>query len=394
MAALKPQDAHYQNVEDICTHLGDEYAQYMGAIIPPIFQNSLFVRSTPENGIPDSGFVYTRVSNPTIELPERKIAAMEGAEAAACFSSGMGAISAAIMHFIRKDCHVILPRTIYGPTRVFLTEYLAERFGVTHTFVHGSDVKEIEDAVRPETALIYLESPSSMLFQMQDIEEIAKIAKAHGIHTIIDNTYATPLHQNPLSYGIDLVCHTASKYMGGHSDIVAGVIAGAKTDIDSICHHERELFGACMDPHQAWLLTRGLRTMPIRLRQHGESGMKVARYLEQHPCVKQVFYPGLDSHPQRDLVKKYLRGTNGLISFIYDGTAEQATAFIYALKVFQFGCSWGGFESLVVPSSVGMSEEDADKVGLSPNIIRIHVGLENVETLIADLDQAFEASRR
>lgn len=394
MAALKPQDAHYQNPEDICTHLGDEYAKYMGAIVPPIFQNSLFVRSTPENGIDDAGYVYTRVSNPTIDLPERKIAAMEGAEAAACFSSGMGAISAAIMHYVKKDCHVILPRTIYGPTRVFLTEYLADKFGVTHTFVHGSDLEEIRSAIRPETALIYLESPSSMLFQMQDIEEIASIAKAHGIHTIIDNTYATPLHQNPIAHGIDLVCHTASKYMGGHSDIVAGVIAGSKEDIEAICNNERSLMGACMDPHQAWLLTRGLRTMPIRLRQHGESGLKVAEYLEQHPCVKQVFYPGLDSHPQRDLVKKYLRGTNGLISFIYDGTAEQATKFVYALKVFQFGCSWGGFESLVVPSSVGMSEEDAAKVGLSPNIIRIHVGLENVDTLIADLEQAFEISRK
>lgn len=292
MANLKPQDLQYKTKSDIVTHVGDEYAEFMGAIVPPIFQNSLFLKPTPYNGIPeDNEFVYTRVNNPTIDIAERKIAALECAEAAACFSSGMGAISAAIMHFVKKDCHIIAPHTIYGPTRTFITKYLAEKFGVTHTFVHGSDLEEIKAAIRPETTLIYLESPSSLVLYMQDIEEIAKIAKEHGIGTAIDNTYATPLHQNPYTYGIDLVCHTASKYMGGHSDIVAGVVAGSKEMIEQIAHEERELLGSCMDPHQAWLLIRGLRTMPVRVKAHGESGLKVAKWLEQQPCVKQVFYP-------------------------------------------------------------------------------------------------------
>ena len=395
MANLKPQDLQYKTKSDIVTHVGDEYAEFMGAIVPPIFQNSLFLKPTPYNGIPeDNEFVYTRVNNPTIDIAERKIAALECAEAAACFSSGMGAISAAIMHFVKKDCHIIAPHTIYGPTRTFITKYLAEKFGVTHTFVHGSDLEEIKAAIRPETTLIYLESPSSLVLYMQDIEEIAKIAKEHGIGTAIDNTYATPLHQNPYTYGIDLVCHTASKYMGGHSDIVAGVVAGSKEMIEQIAHEERELLGSCMDPHQAWLLIRGLRTMPVRVKAHGESGLKVAKWLEQQPCVKQVFYPGLDSHPQKELVDKYLKGgLNGLIGFVYDGTAEQAREFMYSLKMFQYGVSWGGFESLVAPGSVGLTDEEAAAIGMPANVIRIHVGLEDVDTLNADLAQAFEASK-
>ena len=395
MAVLKPQDEHYTKAQDICTHLGDEYAQFMGAIVPPIFQNSLFVKPTPKNGIPDSGFVYSRVSNPTMDIAERKIAALEGAEAAAVFSSGMGAISAAIMHFVKKDCHIVAPHTIYGPTRTFITKYLYEKFGVTHTFVHGVDPEEFRKAIRPETTLIYLESPSSLTLYMQDIEEVAKIAKEHGIGTVIDNTCATPLHQNPYKYGIDLICHTASKYMGGHSDIIAGVVAGSKENIEQIACNERELMGACMDPHQAWLLIRGLRTMPVRVKPHGESGLKVAKWLEQHPCVKQVFYPGLDSHPQKELVDKYLKGkTNGLMAFVYDGTAAQATEFVYSLKMFQFGVSWGGFESLCVMPTVGMSEEEAAAQDVPTNLIRLHVGLEDVDTLIADLEQAFEASKK
>ena len=396
MANLKPQDLQYKTKSDIVTHVGDEYAEFMGAIVPPIFQNSLFLKPTPYNGIPeDNEFVYTRVNNPTIDIAERKIAALECAEAAACFSSGMGAISAAIMHFVKKDCHIIAPHTIYGPTRTFITKYLAEKFGVTHTFVHGSDLEEIKAAIRPETTLIYLESPSSLVLYMQDIEEIAKIAKEHGIGTAIDNTYATPLHQNPYTYGIDLVCHTASKYMGGHSDIVAGVVAGSKEMIEQIAHEERELLGSCMDPHQAWLLIRGLRTMPVRVKAHGESGLKVAKWLDQQPCVKQVFYPGLDSHPQKELVDKYLKGgLNGLIGFVYDGTVEQAREFMYSLKMFQYGVSWGGFESLVAPGSVGLTDEEAAAIGMPANVIRIHVGLEDVDTLIADLAQAFEASKK
>ena len=294
MALLTEKDRQYKTPEDICAHVGDEYAEYHGAIVPPIFQNSLFLKPTESNGIGQGGHFYTRVSNPTIDIAERKIAALEGADGALCFSSGMGAMSAAALYFIKANCHVVMVGTAYGPMRGFICRYLAEKFGVTYTLVEGG-VEEIEAAIRPETTLIYLESPSSCVFAMQDIEAIAKIAKARGIGTVIDGTYATPIHQQPLKYGIDIVCHTASKYMGGHSDIVAGVLAARKEIIESMQRNERELIGSCMDPHQAWLMIRGIRTMPVRLKQHGKSGKKVAAWLEKHEkpfWLRYVLVPG------------------------------------------------------------------------------------------------------
>ena len=204
MAFLTEQDKQYVTPEDICAHVGDEYGKFMGAIVPPIFQNSLFVRPTDVNGVTQTEYAYTRVSNPTIDIAERKIAALEGGDGALCFSSGMGAISSAIMHFVSANCHVVLVATSYGCTLNFIKNYLHNKFGVTYTLVHGNSVEEIEQAIQPNTKLIYLESPSSLVFHMQDLEKIAALAKPRGIGTVIDNTYATPLHQQPLKYGIDI----------------------------------------------------------------------------------------------------------------------------------------------------------------------------------------------
>lgn len=385
MAFLTEKDRTYTTPEDICAHVGDEYAQFHGAIVPPIYQNSLFVQPTEVNGVTGSDYVYTRVANPTTDIAERKIAALEGADGALCFSSGMAAITSAILHFTRAGSHIVLVGTAYGPAMRFIRDYLAERFGVTHTLVVGNDLAEIEAAICEKTTLIYLESPSSGVFMMQDIAEVAKIAKKHGVGTVIDNTYATPLHQQPLRHGIDIVVHTASKYLGGHSDIIAGALAARREIVESIQSKERELVGAIMDPHQAWLLIRGIRTLPIRLRQHEKSGKKVAAFLERHPKVKRVFDPGSETYGQKELFDKYLSGTNGLISFVPCGSEADVEAFMGRLHVFQRGVSWGGFESLVTP--IGWSEE-AERYGVPKNLVRIHVGLEDVDTLIADLDAA------
>ena len=216
MAFLTEEDRRYTTPEDICAHVGDEYAKYMGAIVPPIFQNSLFVRPNEGNGIANSSYSYTRMANPTVDIAERKIAALEGGDGALCFSSGMGAISSAILHFVRANCHVVLVDTAYGCTLGFVKQYLRERFNVDYTLVNGSSVDEIAAAIRPDTRLIYLESPSSLVFRMQDLDAITAIARAKGIGTVIDNTYATPLYQQPLKHGVDIVAHTASKYLGGH----------------------------------------------------------------------------------------------------------------------------------------------------------------------------------
>ncbi len=379
MALLTEQDRKYVTPEDICAHLGDEYGKFAGAIVPPIFQNSLFVQPTEVNGVESSEYVYTRVSNPTTDIAERKIAALEGADGALCFPSGMSAISSAILHFVEAGCHIIMVDTAYGTTGGLVKGYLARKFQVEYTLVGGGSVDEIRAAIRPNTRLIYLESPSSLMYRMQDIEAVAALAKEHGIGTVIDNTYATPIHQQPLKYGIDIVCHTASKYLGGHSDIIAGAVAARKEIIESIQHNERSLLGGVMDPHQAWLLLRGLRTLPVRLKQHGENGMKVAGYLENHPKVAKVYYPGSKTYGYKELFEKYLTGTNGLLMFAPECAPDAAQKMMRSLRYFQNGCSWGGFESLCY--YMGENEEGRP-------LIRLHVGLESVETLIQDIEKA------
>jgi cystathionine beta-lyase/cystathionine gamma-synthase len=375
--------------EDICTHLGDDYERFMGAVVPPIFQNSLFVkpkRKNQQNIDPENTYSYTRVSNPTTEIAEKKVAALEEGEAAKCFGSGMAAISSAIMHFISRDSHIITLRNIYGPTKTFIESYM-KRFGVQVTFVSGESIEEFERAVRPNTSLIYLESPVSFVFTMQDLVQVANLAKSKGIATVIDNSWATPLFQNPIRFGIDMVVHTASKYLGGHSDIVAGVIVGKKEDMEQIAHNERALLGGIMDPHQSWLLIRGIRTLPVRIRQHQENTIKVAEFLENHAKVEKVLYPGLKSHPQYELGKSQMTGYSGLMSFIPRGDDAAILDFADSLEYFQIGPSWGGFESLIVPIGVGINDEYSKKSGIPRGLVRIHVGLENSDTLIRDLDR-------
>ncbi len=370
----------YKEKEDICTHLGDDYARFSGAIVPPIFQNSLFVKPNEGNNMPEHGYVYTRESNPTTEIAELKIAALEQGEAAICFSSGMAASVAAIMHFIEKDCHVITIKNVYNQVGDLLSDYLV-KFGVEVTYVDGCSIEDFREAIRPNTTLIYLESPSSLTFMIQDLMAVAELAKEHNIGTVIDNTYATPLYQNPLLYGIDIVMHTASKYLGGHSDIIGGVLVSDAKTIDSIKMKERAIIGAIMDPHQAWLLIRGLRTLPVRLKQHEKNALVVAKYLEEHEKVEKVLYPGLESHPQYELIQKQMCGTNGLLSFVLkNGNDEMARTFVSRLKMFPNGCSWGGFESLSVYT------ENPFKAG--EFLIRLHIGLENVDTLLQDIEQA------
>lgn len=379
----------YEKAEDILAHEGDEYEKYYGAVIPPIFQNSLFVTPSEGNGIPEHDYVYTRCTNPTIEAVEKKLAALENGEDALCFSSGMAAISSSMLYFIEKDCHVIAPKSIYGPARTLLKEYFPRKFGVKTTFLSEEEMEKLEEYITDRTKLIYLESPSTAVFSLQDLEHIGKIARKHGIGTVIDNTYATSLYQHPMEYGIDISVHTASKYLSGHSDIVAGALISSKEICQNIRYGERANLGGCIDPHQAWLMLRGMRTMKLRLEQHAKNALAFAEYLQSHPCVGQVFYPGLKQGRQKELIEKYLKGFNGLLSFTIRGTREQAECFLDSLKVFLRGCSWGGFESLAIPFTVGTPKEYNEEIGCPANLIRLHVGIENADTLIADLEQAF-----
>lgn len=388
----------YKNIETILAHYGEDINKHNGAIVPPIYQNTLFAFENWDAidaafSDPINNSIYTRGNNPSVSIVEKKIAKLAGGEKARLFGSGMGAISSAIMSCVHTGCHVITLKNIYGPALNLLDVYLKNKFNIEVTFVSGESVEEFRDAIKENTSLIYLESPSSAVFSMQDITEICKIAKEHNIKTIIDNTWATPIYQKPLEMGVDLEVHSCSKYLGGHSDIIAGVVIGKAELIDSIFQNEYTLYGAKMAPFEAWLLMRSLRTLPMRMERHQRNAMMVAEFLEKHPKIKKVNYPGLKSFPQYELGKKQMTGYSGLMSFVIDtDDVQELKNFVNTLDIFSIGVSWGGHESLVHAPAIAylkeMTPEQFKATGLSLGVIRISVGLEDPNDLIADLDNA------
>nr|WP_300767377.1 PLP-dependent aspartate aminotransferase family protein [uncultured Acetatifactor sp.] len=370
--------------EEICTHYGEDPARFHGAVNTPIFQTSLFVDCEGNEGGLEGRYAYTRVSNPTTEVVEQKVAALEQGEAAKCFSSGMGAISAAMMHYIKEDSHVVATASIYGPARRFLSEYM-KRFGIKVTFVSGTDPEELEAAVCEQTDLIYLESPSTYLFLVQDLERIAEIAKKHHAATVIDNTYATPIFQKPLTMGIDMVVHSASKYLGGHSDIIGGVVVGRREDVEQMAQNERELFGAVMSPFDSWLMLRGIRTLPVRMPQHMKNALEMAAYFQELDIVKEVIYPCWDTHPQYELAKRQMTGASGLMSVVFDLPGEQIHRIVEALEFFYRGPSWGGYESLASPVGADL---ERDNETMKKGLVRLHIGLEGADLLKEDFERA------
>lgn len=386
------------NIETILAHLGEDRARYEGAVVPPIFQNSLFTFESWEAidaAFDDryESFIYTRGRNPSVDMAEQKIAALAGGERALLFGSGMAAISAAVMHYVKAGDHVITVKNVYGPANNLLNSYLREKLNLETSFVKGDKVEEFEAAIRPNTKLIYLESPSSAIFSLQDICGVVEVAKKHGIPTMIDNSWATPLFQKPLEMGVDLEVHSCTKYLGGHSDIVAGVVIGREKDIKEIYMREYQFVGGKTSPFEAWLLMRSLRTLPMRMRAHGEHAMKVAQFLENHPKIAAVSYPGLESHPQYELGKKQMTGYSGLLSFrLATENLAQIKAFFNTLSLFKIGVSWGGHESLIYAPAISYLKEVAPEqfqaMGISLGDMRISVGLEHPDDLISDLEDA------
>ena len=388
------------SLETLLMHFGEDRSAYEGAVVPPMFQNSLFTFESWEaidEAYEDrtNHFIYSRGKNPTVQIAERKLALLAGAEKAQLFPSGMGAISAAILHCLNAGDHVIAIKNIYGPTNNLLVNYLKQKMGIEVTYVLGDKVEDFEAAIQDRTRLIYLESPSSAVFGLQDLEAVAALARSRNIRTIIDNTWATPILQPALSMGIDLEVHSCSKYIGGHSDIIAGVVMGKAVDIDAIATREYEWLGAKTAPFEAWLILRSLRTLPIRLRQHQENGMKVAQFLDAHPKIKLVRYPGLESFTQYALGQKQMKGYTGLMSFqLATEDLDKIKTFVNSLKVFKIGVSWGGHESLIYAPAISylkeLSPEQFGAMGISLGDMRISVGLENVDDLINDMEAALE----
>jgi cystathionine beta-lyase/cystathionine gamma-synthase len=365
-------------------------------VVPPIYQTSLFTfRDYAEMEDAFAGRIrrplYSRGDNPTVIEFERRVAALEGAEAARAFSSGMGAISAVALAFAGTGDRIVCVRHVYGDAfRMF--QKLLPRLGVTVDYVDGSDADAVIAAL-PGAKLLYLESPTSMVFDLQELPRITAAARAQGVVTSIDNSWATPLFQQPISHGVDLVLHSASKYLGGHSDTVAGVVAGSAALIQRINEISYPYLGAKLSPFEAWLLLRGLRTLPARLKQHEKSALAIAERLKAYPGVMRVLHPAFSNHPGRAT----LTGFSGLFTFEVSDDID-VPRFTNALRLFRLGVSWGGHESLVVPALASLKQTPGTNsmsyFGVPPGAIRLHVGLEDPEDLWADLEGALAAGKK
>ncbi|MDO4173748.1 MAG: PLP-dependent aspartate aminotransferase family protein [Eubacteriales bacterium] len=384
------------NNRDLLTmmHGGEAPDKYMKSVTPPVFLNSLHVFKNCDmyNNVDifNDEFYYGRASNPTVAILEKKLCELEHGSRAVVFSAGMAACAAAILRVCHAGSHVICLKSIYGPVHHILSDFLVPKYNLSVTYVEGIKLSDFEDAIRPETDMIILESPATLVFSVVDLKGVAALAKKHGIKTYIDNTYSTPLFQKPLDFGIDIVMHTLTKYIGGHSDLIGGVLISKDEELMRDLMIQRDWFGGVIGPMEGWLAIRGLRTLDVRLRQHHETAMAVAQYLENHPKIKRVFYTGLPSHPQYELARKQQSGECGLLSFEVKGDPHKAVELADTLKCFSIGSSWGGYESLVMPATYYWSEEELAFHGLGRGILRIHCGLEGTENLIADLDQALE----
>lgn len=382
-----------KDISFIINQLGEERESYYNAITPPLFQTSNYsFRNVEElkNAIADekNSHIYSRGNNPTIDILCKKIAALEETEEALAFASGMAAISSALISFLKTGDHIVCVRNNYSWTNMMMTKFLP-RFGVETTFVDGRKAENFSRAIKKNTKVIYLESPNSMTFELQDIEAVAAIARGRGIITLIDNSYSSPLTQSPASMGVDIILHSASKYLGGHSDIVAGIVCGSTENITRIFNNEYMGLGGIISPFNAWLMLRGLRTLPARIDRISGTTIKVIDYLENHPLISEVLHPFSKRHPQYELAVKQMLKPVGLFSVRLNiNQKSKAEQFVNSLRQFIIGVSWGGHESLVFPA---MSfDEDRMKEGYTSNLVRFYIGLDDADCLIKDLDQALD----
>ncbi|HWB64578.1 MAG TPA: aminotransferase class I/II-fold pyridoxal phosphate-dependent enzyme [Chitinophagales bacterium] len=383
------------DISFIINHLGEERDSYFGAVSPPVIQSSNFYFKTVDElrqAFPNEKevHVYTRGNNPTVEILRKKIAALAGADDALIFSSGVAAISAAVLANVKQGGHVVCVRKPYSWTEKLLNRFLPG-FGVTATMVDGADTNAIANAVQENTTLIYLESPNTFTFGLQDIEAVVKLAKARGIVTVIDNSYCTSIGQRCIEMGVDIEVHSATKYYAGHSDVVAGYLIGSKAIINRIYAEEFLNLGGIISPHDAWLLIRSLRTLPLRMGQIKETTEKVVAFMETHPTVEKVIYPFSKSFPQYGLAQKQMKWCGGLFTVLIKAAdVKQVELFCNSLQRFLMAVSWGGYESLIMPACSFQARKDFDASEYPYNMIRFSIGLEDADVLIADIENAFK----
>ena len=384
-----------RSIDTLSVHAGEPRGKAHDSLVTPLILATAYpFENTDElhryfKGDYQRGEEYGRYGNPTQEVAEAKLAALDGGEAALLTSTGMSAIVTTLLAMVKPGMHLVITADSYRKTRVFVREFLA-KFGIEHTSCEPS-VEGIAAAITPKTRLIITESPTNPYLNCIDLEALAALAKQHRIKTMIDATLATPFNLQPLSYGIDLVVHSATKYLGGHNDLMAGVVVGKADTIQALREHQG-MFGALASPFTAYMLIRGLKTFAVRMRQQNASGMKIATFLENHPKVERVWYPGLASHPAHAIAAKQMKGYGSLISFTIKGTLEDGSKVIDACEIPYLAPSLGGPESLIeqpaLMSYYDKSPEERGRLGIRENLIRMSVGLEDADELIADLDQA------
>ncbi|KAF2073576.1 hypothetical protein CYY_005125 [Polysphondylium violaceum] len=365
----------------------------------PIYQTSTFVLKDTRHGASlcshqelkqdESPYLYSRWSNPTNDVLERLITTLEGGYSTYVTSSGMAAISTVLLSFLKAGDHVIITNNVYGGTHEFATDILS-RYGVEVSWVDQNDVANYRNAIKPNTKLMYGETPANPTMVLLDLQAFGALGKERGILTVVDSTFASPYNQRPIEFGVDVVVHSATKYYGGHSDLIAGAIIVANETLDKSLAHQFRLFGGALAPNIAFLLHRGIKTLALRMERHNNNALQLARYLESHPKIKKVHYPGLESHPQHELAKKQMRGFGGMIGMEIHGGLEAGRYLVENLKVFTLAVSLGGVESLIEQASTmthGMlTAKDREKAGIPDGFLRLSVGCEDVNDLIQDLE--------
>ena len=391
-------DTKHLGINSKLIHAGHR-ADPTGAINVPIYQTSTFAFRDAQHGAAlfagqEDGYIYTRIGNPTIRALEESVAELENGCGGIATSSGMGAVSTLYVALLSAGAHMVSTASVYGPSRGLVENHFS-RFGVESTYLDTSDLARVRDALRPETKLVYVETPSNPTMQLTDIAQVSALAHAHGCLIAVDNTFASPYLQKPLDLGADVVLHSVTKFINGHADVVGGILVAKDPSVCKLLRSVMVNFGCNMDPHQAFLVLRGLRTLGIRIERAQRNALEIAHWLERQPEVQSVRYVGLASHPQHELAKRQMKGFGSMISFELQGGMEAGRQLMNAVKVATLAVSLGGVETLVEhPASMthaGISPEGRRAAGFSDGLVRYSVGIEDVEDLIADLRQALDA---
>jgi cystathionine gamma-lyase len=379
--------------ETLAVHAGQAPDPTTGAVMTPVYLTSTYAQAGPGR---HKGFEYSRTRNPTRDALEGCLAALEGARHGLAFASGLAATDA-ILHLLEAGDHLVCSDDVYGGT-FRLVDKVFRRLGIEASFVDLTDPSNLERAMRPRTRLVWIESPTNPLLKLVDLSAVAAVARARGARTVVDNTFATPFFQRPLQHGIDLVCHSTTKYLNGHSDVIGGAVAVSDEELHQRLAFLQNAVGAVPSPLDSFLVLRGLKTLPVRMERHAQNAMALAGFLEGHPQVERVLYPGLPSHPQHALARRQMTGFGGMLAFVIRGGLPAARAFLEAVRVFACAESLGGVESLVehpaIMTHASVPPETRERLGIADGFIRVSCGIEHADDLVEDLERGFAAARK